>query len=436
MGWSKSAVDGSGYAGFAAARSANAAGASTAILDSGGGASLLSLGALDWHDWHRAERAGTADQNDNEGAVRSLLTALPGFEHAKANEHEVTLLATVSGETRSARVAHRALLNLRALAPGARIAIPSAPGIYAEPLARALNESPLAREQRLLFSVIPSTLCKHRDEHDVSMLELAKRHDEPARQAFLLRELAAIAQSGHQACLLPPILGTLPDTCARLQAEAPLVIGELYGFTPSPMSLRYASAVATALGNLAIPRIRAKVTAISFIGNCIVAETDTGERWSARALVLATGGILGGGLRYTPAAAGDGREFPFRASDEFALGLDGTVPSTLELCRRVHHARDFGPSETTRIEPSSLHGSDPEQLFDLSGRGPMLQIGVRCDQNGRAYLRDETIADAAGRIWVCGDAALLPQAFSESALGALASGRKAGASAAAFAVTV
>jgi glycerol-3-phosphate dehydrogenase subunit B len=428
-------VIGGGYAGFAAAWSANAAGASTAILESGGGASLLSLGALDWYDWHDADATGSASLLADERAVRSLLTVFPGFEHAKTSE-ALALLATVSGETRPTRVAHRALLNLRALPIGSRVAIPSAPGIYAEPLARALNESTIAREQQLLFSVIRSTLCKHRDEHDVSMLELAKRHDDPARQAFLLRELAAIAQSGHHACLLPPLLGTLPDTCPRLQAEAPLMIGELYGFTPSPMSLRYAAALGTALSNLAIPRIRAKVTALGFLGNRIVAETDSGARWSARAIVLATGGILGGGLRYTPAAAGDGREFPFQASAEFSLGLDGTVASALELRRRVHHARDFGPSETTRVEPSSLHGSDPEQLFDLSGRGPMLQIGVHCDQNGRAYLHDETVPETAGRVWVCGDAALgLPQSFSESAFGALASGLRAGASAAAFSVS-
>jgi glycerol-3-phosphate dehydrogenase subunit B len=125
------------------------------------------------------------------------------------------------------------------------------------------------------------------------------------------------------------------------------------------------------------------------------------ERWrvtraerpalEATVVVLAVGGLVGGGLAYSPGEAAEASVLPTASRPPFRLTID--VP-----------AAGLGAWGRPLEIPGSLFGIPPESLaWPFAPDGLMERVGVLVDADGRAasglYAAGETVADAP-RTWL------------------------------------
>jgi glycerol-3-phosphate dehydrogenase subunit B len=373
-------VIGGGVAGTAAALAAARAGAAVTLLDGGTGASTLSTGALDDAPWSRTPQAAAPIA----APVRAVLDALDGYVLPDAGAR----LATTAGVVRPARGLDRALLDLGPLA-GRRIGVVRCdrPDWDASALARAWGAwGELAP--------LEATVLRHVDERSLPATDFAARHDDEARLSWLadrLREGLRRAGSRFDALILPPSLGMVRARAGRLSALVGLPCGEAAGLPGGPSGLRFEGARDRALAAAGAERLLVRAIRVVRSAEGWRVGLAEGSPLEATAVVLAAGGLIGGGLAYTPGDAAEASVLPPASPAPFRLGLD--VPGvTLGVRGR-------------RLEsPSSLFGVAPESLAWPFAADPWMErAGVLVDEDGRAtpdlYVAGETVADAP-RTWL------------------------------------
>jgi glycerol-3-phosphate dehydrogenase subunit B len=386
-------VVGAGVAGTAAALAASQAGARVVLVDGGTGASTLSTGAIDAVPWT------TGTTSPVSAVVRSMLETLGAYLLPEAGAR----VATTAGIVRPARGHDAAILDVAPLS-GRRVGVVSCerPGWDAVGLARAWGTG---------FVALDATVLRHVDERVLPAADYAARHDDEARLAWLserLRDALARTGDGIAALLLPPSLGLERPRAQALSRLVGIACGEAIGLPGGPSGLRFERARDRAVAAAGLEVVRARARRVEpHEDRWRVALEEGADPIDAAAVVLAAGGLVGGGLEYAPAEAGLATVFPAASRPPFRLGLD--APVTLGA-----HGRPLD-------SPGSLFGIAPESLaWPFTSDALMDRVGVLADEHpGDAlYAAGEIVADAP-RTW----------------LNALESGARAGAAAARSVVT-
>jgi glycerol-3-phosphate dehydrogenase subunit B len=371
-------VVGAGYAGLAAAFAARRAGRRATIVSFGAGASALGSGAVDDVPWDRAAAAARLlgaplVARPVEQGVDAFAEALGLFALRPAGD-PLARLATTAGVLRPARGHDRALLDLSALRD-ADVLVPRAarPGWDADALAASWSADPFARKRGLRFRAAEAALLRQHGERGIGAGDLAARHDDGARLEWLaarLREvLAREAQRGlHPAAILVgPWLGAAAPRAEALSAILGLPVGEALAGAGSAPGLRFEAARDRLLASLGVDLVRGRAKRVDVDGARVAVTVDgRADLVMADTCVLACGGVLGGGVLYTPPEHDADADLPPPARAAFALSLDAPVTLTL----------GGAPIEVV----SSTSGPDLDEIAWPSGDRPgvLEAVGVRC----------------------------------------------------------
>jgi hypothetical protein len=380
-------VVGAGIAGTAAALTAARAGATVSLVASGSGASRLASGALDREPWDAESPGAPLGEMECE-----VLHALGGFVVPKGG----ALVATVAGILRPALAIDASLLDLAPLHDG-EVLLPSAllPSWDAEALARAYSEAPEAIARRLTFVARPVTLVHELAEHELPDADMAVLHDEPERLAWLAARLAA-AIGGNKpiAILLPPWLGVEQSRAKTLTAQLSLPCGETVTGLAGPSGLRFERARDRALAAAGVERSSGRVVGLTCEEGSWSAKLESGETLGpVDAVVLAVGGLVGGGLDYCPSGAVLATELPPAPGPLLRATIDAPL---------VVGMRGL-PLET----PASLFGAAPEShAWPFVEDSVLEHAGVLADRDGRVrgapsglFAAGDFVADRA-RTWL------------------------------------
>lgn len=411
-------VVGAGVAGTGAALAAARAGAAVTVVDGGTGASTLTTGAVDAMAWQDAPALAAP-------VARTVRDALDAMGAYRLPERGARLLTT-AGLVRAARGHDAALVDVEPLA-GKRIGVVRCdrPGWDADMFARAWQDAGQEARQEAgqearqeTWQVVDATVIRYADERGLPDVDFAARHDDGARLGWLAEQLrAALARTadGVGTLVLPPCLGI---ERARAQALSELVgvrCGEALASPGGPPGLRFERARDRAFAAAGVERVRERVVSVTkreaqretreTRDEAVwIVSAETGWQSEGHAVVLATGGLIGGGIEYAPGESTFASALPPLARPSFRLTID--APVTLGS-----HGR---PIEL----PSTLFGAAPESFGWPFARDPLMQrVGALADEHGRT----------ATGLFVAGDLrADRPRAW----LDALATGVAAGASAA------
>jgi glycerol-3-phosphate dehydrogenase subunit B len=379
------------------------------LIDGGSGASTLWTGAIDDLPW---ERLAVAVAVPLPPELRSILDALDAFVVGDA----ATAVVTSAGLVRPARGRDAALLDATLAASGP-VAVVRAlrPGWDADALAQAWGAA---------FVPIDAAILRTTDEERIPDADFASRHDEDARLGWLaarLREGLARAGGAGGRCAavaLPPCLGVARSRSVALSGRVGLPCGEAMGSPGGPAGLRFEAARDRALAAAGVRRTFARATRVEAApGTGWRVHFEDGPAIDARAVVLATGGLLGGGLEYLPA--------------EVTLATALPPGSRLPLRATVDAPVVLGERGRPLALPSSLFGAAPETIAAPFVASPLLErAGVLVGPGGAVapgpaaesatglYAAGELVADAPRTWWA-----------------ALAEGCRAGAAAARQAVS-
>ncbi len=312
-------VIGAGLSGMLAAHTAARAGARVAIVSKG-------LGALHWS-------AGTIDAlgyfPDEKTPVSSPLAALPmlapnhpytlcdapaawrefaalthacGLPYAGANADANLWLPSPAGAARPTWLAPRAQLagDLARAEPMLIVGVRGMRDFFPELIAENLRkQNHAARAAFVPLEVITA-------RHDSNSVQLAHALDDPARQLKLARELKKIVQRGERIGL-PAILGldNHPNAFQTLEAETGAAIFEIPTLPPSVPGIRLNDALRRELHRLGV-RVDVNMDVRGFHADgariAFVESETSGQPLKHRAekFLLATGGILGGGIQSDP----------------------------------------------------------------------------------------------------------------------------------------
>jgi glycerol-3-phosphate dehydrogenase subunit B len=391
-------VIGAGVAGLAAAWSAHRGGADVTIVEGRAGASALGVGAVDDLPWERVVRA--AHTLGVAPFARSLTPEVMDFARDLAlwdlPAEALAWIATTAGRLRPARGRDLALLDFNALAPGAEVLLPRVDRAAwdADALAAGLGDEPFARARRLRFVAVDAPLLRFEGETRIADGDLAARHDEPARLAWLAERLreARRRRPAASAVLLGPWLGARASRAAALGEAIGVTVGEALIATGSPAGLRFEAARDRLLRALGSRVVQGRVTAIDDDGNELSVQlAGEGEPILVDRAVLAVGGLIGGGIGYAPPEHEAGADLPPAAQEPFALSLRAKVA----LCAPASSLR-----ASSRLGVvSSMHGPEIElAAWPSEGRDGVLEsVGVYCE-GVRAGLRITAAGDVvAGR---------------------------------------
>jgi glycerol-3-phosphate dehydrogenase subunit B len=300
-------VVGSGIAGTAAALAARENGAEVTLVAGDPGASVLLGGALDEAPWDDAEAQGPPCSLPR--LAQRVLDALGAYA---VGDHRA-LVAVTTGILRPARGTDRALLDLGPLSRTTVLVVGNAQGAWdAASLARSWNASPYCDAASLSFLAADASLLRHTDEQAFCDAEIAALHDDPRRLAWLAARLRDVVDRfGHDvgALILPPWLGVTHERARALSEVLGLPCGEALGGVGGPSGLRFEHARDRALLAANVRVVHARATRVE------LRDDEDGPPWrtllggegaeplDAHAVVLATGGLTGGGLEYTPSGA-------------------------------------------------------------------------------------------------------------------------------------
>ena len=186
-----------------------------------------------------------------------------------------------------------------------------------------------------LFEAIGAPVLRYADEARIADADLAARHDDDARLAWLAARLAPhVERLGRPraAVLLGPWLGLTAGRAHVLAARLGCPVGEAMASGSLVAGLRFERARDRWLQRSGAQVIRGRADGFERAGERCRVLVRNGAAIEADVVVLATGGLVGGGLVYDPPehrAAPDGPEqvrAPFRARfpvDGLRVG-DGT----------------------------------------------------------------------------------------------------------------
>jgi glycerol-3-phosphate dehydrogenase subunit B len=357
-------VVGAGAAGTGAAIASARAGSFVTVVSGGSGATTLAPGALDFHAWTDRRR----------GRVALDAETLATCSELDIFRLEPALLLTTAGLVRPAAGRDAALLDLGRLQAGL-VVVPRSDhaGWDAAALAKTWSESNEARERGLSFAPIDAHLLRMNDERVIAEADVAARHDDPARISWLaerLREaIARAAVASVRAVVLPPWLGVEAPRAASLTERVGLPCGEALGLPGGPAGLRFERARDRALRASSVAVLRTRARSVERHGSGWRVELEQGEPLACDAVVLAAGGLVGGGLAYTPSHAILAGPLPPQPRPTFA--------STVAAPVRV------GSSGAERPLPGSLHGEPPELIaWPFVTDAAMDRVGVLADAQG------------------------------------------------------
>jgi anaerobic glycerol-3-phosphate dehydrogenase len=374
-------VVGAGVAGAAAALAAREAGAETTVLRSSGGASALSGGTWD---------VATDASVNPLAAARSLSERLHRFVHAQPfhpyarlpepvwpaiveahgrffdavggegvidDDTQGALVATTLGLFRRTDAAADEVLDLATCsARTIGVAIPEAyPELDGGFIARSLTDlaERAGNDRRFLAVPFDTELSPGWLPH-----ELAASFDdrEPCR-ALGSRLRAAADHAGVDALILAPMLGLEADD-ARSEIEAAVgrPVGELVGALASPQALRRQRRIERAMVKAGVRLMDRAVQSLVLRPDGTRVVLEDGEELAPRAIVLATGKLVGGGIAHR-----EGRLVEALAGLPLYEG-ERAVPL-----------------------PSAAAGPDPRELFgtDWLRPGPGYRHGVGFDEKLR-----------------------------------------------------
>jgi len=369
-------VVGAGVAGTAAALAAAAAGARVTVMNGGTGASTLSTGALDFG----------ADATPLQGSLLALSPAARAVLDALLLHKLPDLgarLLTMQGTVRPARGHDAALLDVLPMTAtdAERIGVVRChrPGWDADALASAWGDS---------FLPIDAEMLRHSDEHVLPHADFAARHDDATRLGWLsarLRSAVATTRERLGAIVLPPSLGVEAARARELTTLAGLPCGEAMGAPGGPSGLRFERSRTRALAHAGVVVIDVRARAIKPAETRWVAECEDGRPIDGDTVVLAIGGLLGGGIEYAPSEAIFATALPPLARAPFRLAID--APVTLGAWGR--------PLDV----PSSLFGVPPESIAWPFAPDPLFdRVGILTGPGGRAaaglFVAGELLADA------------------------------------------
>jgi glycerol-3-phosphate dehydrogenase subunit B len=300
-------------------------------------------------------------------------------------------LATQAGRLRVARGADRALLDWTRIPDGGRVVLPRVlrPEWDADSLARALGEDAYLASRAIRLDVVDAKLFKRVGEDRIPAADLALRHDDPERAAWLearLREL--IADAGEtDAIILGPWLGVDEAVADALSEKLGVVVGEVLTGVGGPAGLRFEAARDRVLEAAGVALEFGRVASIEGLdGGYVVAVEGEDVPRAADAVVLATGGVAAGGIVYSAPEMRAGRDAPDRGSAAFSLSLDAPVALRAQG-RRLDIV-------------SSLHGPALDEVaWPVDADPSFLEaIGVDCDARGAArpglYVAGDAVGDA------------------------------------------
>jgi alanine dehydrogenase/PNT-like protein len=392
-------VIGAGIAGTAAVITAARAGARVTVLDGGTGASMLATGALDFAPWHTRL---TAHDEVIDADVRATLEALGGYLVPQGG----ATLVTTAGVVRHARGHDSALLDVAALVdPCVAVVRCARAGWDADALARAWGPS---------YCAVDASVLRYSDEEVLPDAELASRHDDDARLVWLaerLRRDLAAAGGSYNAIVLPPMLGVERARAEDLSSLTGVGCGEAVALPGGPAGLRFERARDRAFRACGATHARLRARGLQIRRTMWCVETEGGASFEGHAVVLATGGLVGGGLEYAPSEATLATTLPARARPPLRITIDAPVW--------------MGVNGRPLELPGSLFGATPESIASPFAQSAMMdRAGILTGIDGAArgvsaiFAAGEVVADAA-RGW----------------LTALAGGVRAGAAAAGLMAT-
>jgi glycerol-3-phosphate dehydrogenase subunit B len=376
-------IVGAGAAGTACALAAVQAGARVLLVDGGTGATTLSTGAIDVVPWDAPTRGPPTASPGVSAAAREILEALGGYVLAPGAH-----VATTAGIVRPASGHDAAVLDVAPfVARSVGVVRCDRPSWDAVALARAWGAG---------FVAVPATVLRRVDERVLPAADFAARHDDEARLVWLAERLRdAVARTGRDvdALVLPPSLGLERPRAATLSRLVGLPCGEAVGLPGGPSGLRFEAARDRALASARVERVQARVRRVEAHEDrwrVLLENGADGAPLDAAAVVLATGGLIGGGLEYDPAEASFAAVFPPSSRPPFRLALD--APAVLGA-----HGRPLDL-------PGSLFGIAPESLAWPYARDPLMdRVGVLAGEGGRVrdglYVAGEVVADAP-RTWL------------------------------------
>jgi glycerol-3-phosphate dehydrogenase subunit B len=385
-------VVGGGAAGTAAAFAASRHGADVTVVPGKGGATSLSSGALD----------GAVDRS---AETTEFLRALGIWEIGA----EACRVPTMSGSVRAAAGRDVAVLDLERVRGDIAVARVARRGWDADGLARAWNVEPWSRERGARFVPVDVTWLRTTDEHHIPDVDLAMRCDDADRIGWLAERLrgSSVLQD-KAAVLIGPWLGLAEGTPRALSEAVGKPIGETLSQPGGVAGARFDRARDRLFATLGVHTAEpdALVTALSR-GSV---ELATGSTLQADAVVLATGGLLGGGLAWR----GDG--VPPGAAEPLArTGFAVTVRAPGRIGHRGQPLDARSSRFGAAFEPFAWSGGNAPAGFE--------RVGVLSSSTG-AVLDD----DRAPLPWlyVAGDlAADRPRTLLEAIRSGLAAGREA-----------
>jgi len=361
-------------AGTAAALAARENGAAVTLIAGHTGASVLMGGAIDDVAWDDADAEGPPYPLPRR--AETVLEALGGYIVGDRR----ALVAATTGILRPARGTDRALLDLGPLARKTVLVAGNPHGSWdAASLARSWSASPHCDAASLSFLAAEASLLRHTEERSFCDADIAALHDDPARLAWLAARLRDVVDRfGHDvgAVILAPWLGVTHERARALSGRLGVPCGEALGGVGGPSGLRFEHARDRALAAAHVTVVQARATRALHRGDGEELAWRTvldvqGDPLDAHAVVVATGGLTGGGLEYTPSGAYFANVMPDHPRPLLRLTCD--VPAELGAFGR---ALD---------DASSVFGAAPETHAWPYAETPLLDhAGILVDEDGLA----------------------------------------------------
>lgn len=341
-------VAGSGLAGLMAAYAAAKTGCRVKMISAGMGSLAISAGCIDLLGYDIAGKrlddpwAGIGNLSENHPytllGAENIQAALTDFTtcmgeqglkmHAISKDGSLsnTLLPTIAGTLKPTWLVPDDI-SADSLEKASRVLIISVKGFRdCRPalIASQLSRYPALSGKDFDTLVLPSPFA---EEHgrSINALDLAHMADRPKGRDWLVQNLKGHGQK-YDLVLMPPILGAKSDSGIRkIAAETlgcPFI--ELLSVPPGVAGLRIRDAFVKTLADLGVEFYenatitRAEIKETSCTG-VTVASTNRETFQKARAFVVATGGILGGGVLLEQGKA-----------TEAIFGLDIPVPANVD----------------------------------------------------------------------------------------------------------